>query len=263
MANYTVKKLSEMEAMQIPADPRNQFRRVGAELGVSSMGCSVQDYPPHFEHYPGHLEPEQEEVYVALGGSGEWDVGGERVNFDPSMMLRVGPTTPHKLYPGADGARLLAIGGIPGKDYSYVMPEMLDPADQGWKRESPDFTAKRIEDMEAIFGGAFRRARAELGVSSFGLSLSDFPPNADQYPEHADDEQEEVYLFAGGSGEIDIEGERFPLDPETVVRVGPGTKKKIFAGGDGLRMIAIGAIPGKPFKVAGWTELGEPDPLDQ
>jgi mannose-6-phosphate isomerase-like protein (cupin superfamily) len=261
MADYTVKKLSEMDSMQIPADPRNEFRRVGAALGIEAMGCSIQDYPPGFEHFPGHVESEQEEVYVALRGSGEWDIAGERVSFDPSVMLRVGPATPHKLYPGGEEMRLLAIGAIPGKAYSFVMPEMVDPADDEWKRDSPDFTAKRIEEMEAIFGGAFRRARAELGVSSFGLSVSDFPPNADQYPEHAEDEQEEVYVIAGGSGEIDIEGERSPLDPDTVVRVGPGTKKKIFSGREGMRMIAIGAIPGKPFEVQAWTELGQPDPL--
>ena len=29
-------------------------------------------------------------------------------------------------------------------------------------------TVKRIDEMEAIYGGAYKRARAELGVSAFG-----------------------------------------------------------------------------------------------
>jgi hypothetical protein len=37
-----------------------------------------------------------------------------------------------------------------------------------------DFTVKRIDDMQAI--GPMKRARAELGVKSFGLQVFDFPP---------------------------------------------------------------------------------------
>ena len=48
-----------------------------------------------------------------------------------------------------------------------------------------DYTVKTIDEMEAVFGGAFKRARAELGVTSFGMQVLDMPPNVDgQYPEH-------------------------------------------------------------------------------
>ena len=60
----------------------------------------------------------------------------------------------------------------------------------------PDYTAKRIDDMEAAFGGGFVKARAELGVSAFGMQVIKMPPDYDEYPEHdhAADGQEEVYL---------------------------------------------------------------------
>ena len=45
-----------------------------------------------------------------------------------------------------------------------------------------DVTVKRVEDFEAIFGGGFRRARAGLGVSSFGLAVMDLPPNFSELP---------------------------------------------------------------------------------
>ena len=45
-----------------------------------------------------------------------------------------------------------------------------------------DFTVKRIDDMEGAYGGAFKRARAELGVSSFGMAIIDMPPNFEHYP---------------------------------------------------------------------------------
>ena len=66
------------------------------------------------------------------------------------------------------------------------------------------FTVKRIDEMESIVAGAYKRARAELGISAFGVQVIDMPPNTDRYPEHShdDDGQEEVYLALRGTGEI-------------------------------------------------------------
>ena len=128
-----------------------------------------------------------------------------------------------------------------------------------------EYAVKRIDEMEAIYGGAFKRARAELGIESFGLQVVDMPANADQYPEHdhSEDGQEEVYLPLSGGGEIEIEGERLPLDPATMVRVSPGTKRKLWPGENGLRVLIIGGVPGKPYEAPGITLLGAPDPLAQ
>src|SRR3712207_3812274 len=113
-----------------------------------------------------------------------------------------------------------------------------------------NYAVKRIDDMEAVFRGGFKRARAELGVESFGLQVLDFPPNADRYPEHdhSHDGQEEVFIPVRGSGEIEIDGERFPLGPDTMVRVAPEAKRKLFSGEEGMRVIALGGIPGKPYE---------------
>ena len=129
----------------------------------------------------------------------------------------------------------------------------------------PDYTAKKIDEMEAVFGGAFKRARAELGVSSFGMQVMDIPPNADQYPEHdhAEDGQEEVYVVLRGAAELDVEGERIDLDPETIVRVGPGTKRKIYTGSEGARILALGGTPDKSYEAPDISQLGAPDPLAQ
>ena len=126
-----------------------------------------------------------------------------------------------------------------------------------------NFSIRRIDDMEAIFGGAFKRARAELGVTSFGVQVIDMPPKAHQYPEHdhGQDGQEELYVALRGGGEIEIEGERHPIDPETFVRVGPGVKRKVWPGEKGLRLLAIGGVPGQAYEVRDFTELGAPDPF--
>src|SRR5215208_915509 len=70
----------------------------------------------------------------------------------------------------------------------------------------PNYAVKKIDDMEAIYLGAFKRARAELGISSFGMQVMDIPAGAEQYPEHdhSEDGQEEVYLALRGSAEIEI-----------------------------------------------------------
>jgi hypothetical protein len=127
------------------------------------------------------------------------------------------------------------------------------------------YAVKRIDDMEAIYLGGFKLARAELGVTSFGMQVMDIPAGYGDYPEHdhADDGQEEVYLALRGSAEIEIEGERHPLDTDTMVRVSSGTKRKIWPGDDGIRVLALGAIPGKPYEAPESSELGTPDPLAQ
>jgi mannose-6-phosphate isomerase-like protein (cupin superfamily) len=127
------------------------------------------------------------------------------------------------------------------------------------------YTVKRIDDMEAVYGNAFKRARAELGVEAFGLQVLDIPANATQYPEHdhAGDGQEEVFIPLRGSGEIEIDGERLALDPDTMVRVGPGTMRKIWPGEEGLRVLAIGGVPGKPYEPPEFSKLGAEDPLAQ
>ena len=95
---------------------------------------------------------------------------------------------------------------------------------------------KKIDEMEAVYGGAFKRARAELGVESFGMQIIDLPPNYENYPEHdhEQDGQEEVYVTLRGGGEIEIEGERFPLTKITLPgsaqasRARPGRDRRAF-----------------------------------
>jgi mannose-6-phosphate isomerase-like protein (cupin superfamily) len=125
------------------------------------------------------------------------------------------------------------------------------------------YSVKRIDDMQAHARGSFKLARAELGVTSFGIQVIDMPPRIEAYPEHdhAHDGQEEVYLVIRGGGEIDIDGERHPLDPNTMVRVAPGAKRKLYPGDEGIRCVVVGGVPGRAYEVRNFTELGAPDPF--
>jgi mannose-6-phosphate isomerase-like protein (cupin superfamily) len=125
------------------------------------------------------------------------------------------------------------------------------------------YAVKEIDGMEAVFRGAFKRARAELGVESFGMQVIDMPANYEHYPEHdhTHDSQEEVFLVMRGGGEIEIEGERFPLDDNHVARVGPEAKRKIWPGPDGVRLVVLGGTPGSSYEAPDVSKLGEPDPM--
>jgi uncharacterized cupin superfamily protein len=113
-----------------------------------------------------------------------------------------------------------------------------------------DVTVKRTEDFEAIFGGGFRRVRAGLGISSFGIAIMDLPPNFTGFPEHdqSHDAQEEVYTVLEGAvtlrlGELEIE-----LEPGVWVRVGPDEKRKLVTGDQHARILAVGGTPGRVYE---------------
>jgi mannose-6-phosphate isomerase-like protein (cupin superfamily) len=120
-----------------------------------------------------------------------------------------------------------------------------------------DYTAKRIQEMEAAFGGGFVKARAELGVTAFGMQVIQMPPDYGDYPDHdhAESGQEEVFLALEGSGYMEVAGERVDMDTETMIRVSPHVKRKVHAGPDGLRMIVIGGAPGRAYEASAMTEL--------
>jgi quercetin dioxygenase-like cupin family protein len=130
------------------------------------------------------------------------------------------------------------------------------------EEQMSDFTLSRIDDMEAVVFGSFKRARAQLGVESFGMQVIDMPPKAEQYPEHdhIKDGQEEVFVVLRGSGEIELDGERHAIDPEMMIRVGPEPKRKIWPGETGLRLLALGGCPGRAYEAPDVTKLGAPDP---
>jgi mannose-6-phosphate isomerase-like protein (cupin superfamily) len=114
-----------------------------------------------------------------------------------------------------------------------------------------DFTIMNIDDMRGSFGGGFKLARSELGVSSWGMQVLDIPPGFEDYPEHTDETQEEVFVPLKGSGEIILDGETHALEPGLMVRVGHDVKRKIMPGPEGVRVLALGGVPGVAY---------EPDP---
>jgi mannose-6-phosphate isomerase-like protein (cupin superfamily) len=124
-----------------------------------------------------------------------------------------------------------------------------------------DYTVCRIDDMERAFGGVLARARAELGVTSFGMNVIDLPPDSgDLHPEHdhAHTGQEEVYVVLQGSGELVLPDATCPLDPGVMARVGAATRRRVRSGPDGIRMVVMGGTPGEVFVPQANSEKGAP-----
>jgi len=101
-------------------------------------------------------------------------------------------------------------------------------------------------------------ADASEHVHYVGGTISALPSKTQGY---VNTRQEEVFLVMRGGGEIEIEGERFPLDSDHIARVGPETKRKVWPGPEGIRMVVLGGVPGEAYVPGDITKLGEPDPM--
>lgn len=132
MGDVTPIEIGEIEAISGVLEGITFHKAAGA-LGVSSFGISIVDLEAGAETYPEHDHSEeglggqmfakrpqqlgQEEVYLALRGSGTVEAGGESFPIDADHAVRVDPDVVRKVLPGPDGLRLLAIGGTPGEPY--------------------------------------------------------------------------------------------------------------------------------------------------
>lgn len=116
MSDVTIKRFSELPSY----NSEGRFLFAAKALGVKSWGMNLLEMPTNWADYPEHDETGdgQEEVYIVLKGDVVLTVDGKNSTLEPGMMARVGPAVKRKLTPGATGATVLALGGIPGKAYT-------------------------------------------------------------------------------------------------------------------------------------------------
>jgi hypothetical protein len=129
--SYDVKRLEELVRAFGGA-----LARVRAELGITAFGVQVVDLPPN----SGALAPEhdhehdgQEELYLLLSGAADVVVPDGVVALDVETFLRLGPAVRRRIRSGPAGARVLMVGGVPGRAYTPPAnselggPETLGP----------------------------------------------------------------------------------------------------------------------------------------
>jgi uncharacterized cupin superfamily protein len=118
MERFTLKRIDELASIN-----QGAVKLAGDALGVASFGLQVLDLPGGFAGYPehDHAHDRQEEVYVVLDGSAEFELDGERVQAPAGALLRVDPAAKRKLVPGESGVQVLAIGST--LDGAYERPQ--------------------------------------------------------------------------------------------------------------------------------------------
>ncbi len=111
-----------------------------------------------------------------------------------------------------------------------------------------------IEDLPQIWDGFAKLVRSGLGITAFGAQIMDLPPDyATKSHDEAESGQQELYVALRGSGAVVSGEERFPLDPEHLVRVNAGIDRVLTSGPEGLRVLCIGGVPGGAYVAPEWT----------
>jgi quercetin dioxygenase-like cupin family protein len=124
MADVTIRQLDQFDAAFGGA-----MKLVRHGLGVESFGMQVIDMPPNADRYPehDHSHDGQEEVYTVLEGRVTLRTGDDEHELKPGVFARVGPGQSRKIITASEGARVLALGGVPGK--AYEPPEFSKPSE--------------------------------------------------------------------------------------------------------------------------------------
>ena len=91
--------------------------------------------------------------------------------------------------------------------------------------------------MEAGFGGGFVKARAELGVTAFGMQVIRLPPDYADYPEHdhAETARRRSTSRSTARAGSTSKASASSSTRDAFVRVAPGTKRKVLPGPRGSR----------------------------
>jgi len=119
--NIDVKNLKEIPHYQGEhAIPGLRFRAARQALGISAWGMNVLEFDAGCEGYPqhDHRGDGQEELYVVLEGSIVLQTEGRETVLKRGDAVRVAPDVVRKFVTRAEGATLLALGGVPGGAYT-------------------------------------------------------------------------------------------------------------------------------------------------
>ena len=91
---------------------------VRAGLEITAFGANIMDLPPNYTTSShDEVASGQQELYVALRGSGSVDIDGVGLPLDREHLARVDAEVARALSSGPDGLRVLCIGGVPGGVY--------------------------------------------------------------------------------------------------------------------------------------------------
>jgi mannose-6-phosphate isomerase-like protein (cupin superfamily) len=99
-----------------------------------------------------------------------------------------------------------------------------------------------LDELGAGYG--FRKIRAPLGVTAFGVNAIVMPPGYTGF-HHYHDTQDELYFVHQGTARFEVDGDVRELGPGGLVHVESTTPRKVSnAGDDDLVVLVVGAQGG-------------------
>jgi uncharacterized cupin superfamily protein len=104
---------------ELPQLWEGAVKLVRAGLGITAFGVNILDLPPDYTT-EAHDEADsgQQELYVALHGSGRVLIGDQALTLDEDHLVRVDAGLERVLSSDGDGLRALCIGSTPGAPYT-------------------------------------------------------------------------------------------------------------------------------------------------
>ena len=110
-------------------------------------------------------------------------------------------------------------------------------------------------------GYGFRKIRAPLGVTAFGVNAIVMPPGADGI-HHYHDTQDELYFVHSGTARFDVDGEVRELGPGGLCHVESTTPRKFSNASDEEDLVIL-VVGGKDGYVERDGNLVNPDDLEK
>jgi tetratricopeptide (TPR) repeat protein len=120
------------------------------------------------------------------------------------------------------------------------------------------YAAAHVDEIGEIDDGRapMRAVRHHFGITSFGVNAWTAGEAGariiNEHDESEPDSDEELYLVLRGRASFEVDGDQFDAPAGTFVFVRPGVKRTAFGEEPGTTIIAVGAVPGKPYEPGGW-----------
>ena len=129
-----------------------------------------------------------------------------------------------------------------------------------------DVTVKRLDEFEAIFGGGFRRVRAGLGVTSFGVAVMEIPPNFKHVPRARPEPRRPGGGLHGALGQGDASSSaarRSSSRPTSGSGSVPTRSGRSSPATSPVKVLAIGGTPGRGLRPTRVQRRGRLQPLPE
>jgi mannose-6-phosphate isomerase-like protein (cupin superfamily) len=134
----------------------------------------------------------------------------------------------------------------------------------------PGYRVARLDELQparGAEGSEWLRLRRDLGVGAFGVNAYRANAGGRVIEEHDETgstagRHEEVYVVLGGRARFTVGGEEVDAPAGTIVVLrDPETRRGATAEEDGTTVLAVGGVPGEPYRVAAWEEAADAWPL--